>query len=86
MKLSVKLEKSIFIVSEINWISGDSPKSKFKADIKIRYKSNFYPSIVIPLNRNSARIESEEIITGISPGQSTVFYIDQICLGGGIIQ
>lgn len=75
-----------FQVKNINWISGERPANPFNADIRIRSKSKAVPGKIMPLERDQARIELAVSLPDITPGQAAVFYEEQICLGGGIIQ
>lgn len=74
-----------FFTHNMNWISGNPPQEAFPAEIKIRYKSRAVPGQVTPLNGHQARINLEDPLPDITPGQAGVFYQDQICLGGGTI-
>ena len=69
-----------------NWISGKEPKLPLKAQVKIRYKSNFAPSLIRANKRRGVRIIFEKPQKAITPGQSVVFYRGEELLGGGIIE
>jgi tRNA-specific 2-thiouridylase len=71
------------LVTQINWIAGQMPDS---ANVKIRYKSQEVPARVEPLDKTSARVTFAEPQRAITPGQAAVFYWDEECLGGGIIE
>ena len=70
-------------VSGLNWFI-DTPQSRFDCRVKIRYQSRETACRVLPLDAGRVRVELEkpEIV---SPGQSAVFYGDDLVLGGGII-
>lgn len=69
-------------VKSINWI--DEPtQSKFSA--RIRYRGEKVPVTVKRLAYNKLEAEFEEPMRGLSLGQSIVFYTDDICLGGGVM-
>jgi tRNA-specific 2-thiouridylase len=70
-------------VSGLNWFI-DTPQNRFDCHVKIRYQSREAACRVLPLDAGRARVELEkpEIVT---PGQSAVFYGDDLVLGGGII-
>ena len=73
-----------FKVKDYNLLLVDEIKEPIKVMVKTRYKSIEYPAIIT----NSDDLINVELIKeqkGITPGQSAVFYIDDIVLGGGII-
>ncbi len=70
---------------EVNWVSIDPPDTPFKAQVKIRYKSQEQPALIHPIGNDKIEVEFDYKINGITPGQAAVIYRDEICLGGGII-
>ena len=80
-----ELGKSEMRVANINWI-GAAPTSNFRTQVKIRYGAKNAWAEITPLSGTQAKIAFETAQRGISPGQAAVFYQDEICLGGGIIQ
>lgn len=74
------------LAADVNWISGSSPQAPFRAQVKIRYKAQLAAATVTPLENQQARVIFDEPLRDITPGQAAVFYQDDLCLGGGIIQ
>ncbi len=72
-------------VTDINWVSIDNPGKKFRADVKIRYLHSPSPAIVVPGKSNNAEIIFDFPQRAITPGQSAVFYENDVVLGGGFI-
>ncbi len=72
-------------ITDINWVSIGNPEKEFKADVKIRYLHTPTPATVIPRKDNTAEITFETPQRAITPGQSAVFYQNDMVLGGGFI-
>ena len=78
--------KNEFIVERLNWLLIDELKEKMKVEVKIRYSSAFMAAEIIPMNENTVKVTLKEPQRAITPGQSAVFYIDGIVVGGGKIK
>jgi tRNA-specific 2-thiouridylase len=81
-----ELGKSELIASPVHWISGSTPTQPFRAQVKIRYKAKEVEATVIPMESAKVKVVFDESLRDITPGQAAVFYQDEVCLGGGIIQ
>lgn len=79
------LYKKKFSVRDINWVSIEKPQDKFECSIKIRYKHIPSRAKILLKNQKEAEIEFFEAQMSITPGQSAVFYDEDLLLGGGII-
>ena len=80
------LERSEFTVHRLSWVIGRAPSLRKKLLVRVRYHAEETPARVLPLTQTSARVILEAPLTDITPGQAAVFYLDEECLGGGIIQ
>lgn len=69
----------------VNWISGKIPETSFKADVKIRYKAEPKPAMVSPTADGKVRIQFEQPLRDITPGQMAVMYNGDQVIGSGII-
>lgn len=80
-----ELYKSEIEVDEINLILVDEIKDWMDVEVKTRYSSKVAKA-KIKQEDNKIRVKFEEPQRAVTPGQSAVFYIDDIVLGGGKIQ
>lgn len=74
------------ITDNINWISITTLERPMKVMVRIRYNSPEILAVIYPEEENKVRVEFEEPQRAITPGQSVVFYDEEIVVGGGIIQ
>jgi tRNA-uridine 2-sulfurtransferase len=74
------------VARQVNWISGRAPAERFRAEVKIRYKAREAWGWVETQPEARVRIEFDEPVRDITPGQAAVVYNGDICLGGGIIE
>jgi tRNA-specific 2-thiouridylase len=81
-----ELGQSELTASEVHWVSGDPPAAPFRARVKVRYTAIPAWGTVTPQGERQAQVRFDQPVRDITPGQAAVFYIDEICTGGGIIQ
>lgn len=79
-----ELYKKEFIVSNINWLVGNKLDKELIVYVKTRYSSKAYKAKIIPYG-NNIKVIYDEPQKSITAGQSAVFYIDDIVIGGGKI-
>tara|TARA_B110000263_G_scaffold49098_1_gene40950 strand:- start:4070 stop:5161 length:1092 start_codon:yes stop_codon:yes gene_type:complete len=79
------LYHTFLTASSINWISGSAPLSESKITAKIRYRSRDASCRIIEKAKNIL-VEFDSPQFAIAPGQSIVFYNNDVCIGGGIIE
>lgn len=73
------------IARSICWV-GPKPPLPLKCYAKIRYRSNAVACTVdAPDDLEPASIKFQHSQRAITPGQSVVFYLDERCLGGGVV-
>ena len=80
------LGRDRLIAGQVNWISGRAPTEPFDCTVKIRYRAPDRPARVTPLASDRVEVRFVEPVRDITPGQAAVFYQDEVCLGGGIIE
>ncbi|MCY4146729.1 MAG: tRNA 2-thiouridine(34) synthase MnmA [Chloroflexi bacterium] len=69
----------------VNWVSGAPPDSRFRAQVKIRYRAQPQPADIVITSADSFETRFDEPQRDITPGQAAVVYADDTCLGGGRI-
>ena len=79
-----ELYKKEVIVTDINLLLFDEITEKLEVEVKTRYSSKSAKANIIQ-EGNNIKIEFDEPQRAITPGQSSVFYIDDIVVGGGKI-
>jgi tRNA-specific 2-thiouridylase len=72
------------IANQIHWIN-ETPDFPLKAAAKTRYRQTDQACIINKINATDYQIIFDEPQRAITPGQSVVFYQENVCLGGGII-
>jgi tRNA-specific 2-thiouridylase len=70
---------------QIHWINEAPLNSLENISAKIRYRQNDQPCNITELSMNNCKVKFKEPQFAITPGQSIVFYIDNRCVGGAII-
>lgn len=69
----------------LTWISGQPVDDSFSCTAKIRYRQADQ-KCQVKIKHNTATVDFFAPQRAITPGQSIVFYDNEVCLGGGIIQ
>ena len=79
--------------SQLHWVSGKAPSETFSCKAKIRYRQEEQQcKVMIDTGDNADKADNDKCTVcfvekqrAMTPGQSIVFYDENICLGGGII-
>ena len=80
-----ELYKKEVNVTDINLLLIDKIKEPIQVDVKTRYSSKVAKATIEPNGENQVKVIFDEPQRAITPGQSAVFYINDIILGGGKI-
>lgn len=75
-----------FFASSFSWITGQPPDRMFRAQVKIRYRAPLTWGDVKILDEGRVRINLENEVDDITPGQVAVLYLGDEVLGGGVIE
>jgi tRNA-specific 2-thiouridylase len=80
------LFSSRLTASQLAWVAGDPPSSTFRCTAKVRYRQPDQRCEVRVRPDGLCEVEFEEPQRAVTPGQYVVFYLDEECLGGGVIE
>ena len=80
------LKSEGLIASQLHWVDRSPLISETKCSVKTRYRQNDIPCTVVPIDNESIKVIFDSPQVAVTPGQSAVFYRDDVCLGGGIIE
>ncbi|SRR5579883_29288 len=72
------------IAKDLHWIKA-MPEFPLRAFAKTRYRQKDQACTIHPLPENQYKIIFDQPQRAVTPGQSVVIYLDEVCLGGGII-
>ena len=74
------------IAYDLNFISIDNLEEPMRVKAKIRYSAKEADALIIPIEKDKVKVVFDTPQRAITPGQSVVFYENDIVVGGGIIQ
>lgn len=74
------------LATDLSWVSGIPPICPFACHSKIRYRQPDQSCIIQKIENQQAWVTFPNPQRAATPGQSIVFYKQDVCLGGGIIQ
>ncbi|TFH02724.1 MAG: tRNA 2-thiouridine(34) synthase MnmA [Calditrichales bacterium] len=74
-----------FEVNKINLITVGEVTAPTPAKIKIRYNDDGHAGMIYPADDDKLRIRFDKPQKSVTPGQSAVFFTDDMVMGGGII-
>ncbi len=70
----------------VHWISGNAPALPLTCCAKTRYRQLDQDCVVHPAPDEGVHVSFATAQRAITPGQSVVFYRDEVCLGGTVIE
>lgn len=80
------LLSTTLVAGQLNWISGQPPAAPFDCTAKTRYRQADQACRVTTITGDSCQVVFAQPQRAVTPGQSVVFYADEVCLGGGVIE
>lgn len=82
---AAELGRTTLTATRINWTLDRAPDAGLRGQCKIRYRAQALPCTLWPQPNGDVTVVFDEPLRDITPGQGAVFYLDDLCLGGGII-
>lgn len=73
------------VAKDINWVSVPNVRGRMKVDAKIRSSHIGSRAVIRPIEEGKVHVKFDIPQRSVSPGQSVVFYDEDILVGGGII-
>ena len=74
------------IAQQLHWVDRQPICEPLRCTVKTRYRQTDVPCTIEPIDDESIKVIFDEPQIAVTPGQSAVFYLDEVCLGGGIIE
>lgn len=71
-------------IKDINWFNPALIHSNMDVKAKFRYRQKDQ-AVQLILENNETYVHYPQGIAAVTPGQEAVFYLDDLCLGGGVI-
>lgn len=80
-----ELYSNTLYANELNFLLDIDLSKPIEVKAKVRYRAKEAEAILYPEDNGMVKVEFKEPQRAITPGQSVVFYLDDIVLGGGKI-
>jgi tRNA-specific 2-thiouridylase len=74
------------LAKQCDWVDRTPRKESFKCTVKTRYRQADIRCTVNPIDDDTLEVIFDQPQAAVTPGQSAVFYLDEVCLGGAIIE
>ncbi|MGP1627708.1 MAG: tRNA 2-thiouridine(34) synthase MnmA [Aggregatibacter segnis] len=74
------------VAQQLHWVDRQPIREPLRCTVKTRYRQTDVPCTIEPIDDESIKVIFDEPQIAVTPGQSAVFYLDEVCLGGGIIE
>ncbi|GLR09645.1 tRNA 2-thiouridine(34) synthase MnmA [Mixta theicola] len=81
-----RLMSTGLIAQQLHWVDRQALSEPLQCVVKTRYRQEDIPCVITPLHDDRIEVRFEQPVAAVTPGQSAVFYLGEICLGGGIIE
>ena len=79
------LDRRRLVATNVNFISGEAPCGAVRVEAKIRHRHTPAAATIHMPTADSVEVTFDEPQRAITPGQSVVWYQDDLVIGGGVI-
>ncbi|MDU5782300.1 MAG: tRNA 2-thiouridine(34) synthase MnmA [Pantoea sp.] len=74
------------IAQQLHWVDRQPIAAPLRCTVKTRYRQTDIPCEIVPRGDDRIEVRFDAPVAAVTPGQSAVFYLGDVCLGGGIIE
>jgi tRNA-uridine 2-sulfurtransferase len=74
------------IVKDLNWFNPIDLSQSLECSAKFRYRQKDQKVSIKSIGEDTILVEYKAPIASVTPGQEAVFYLGDVCLGGGVIE
>ena len=74
------------VAQQLDWVDRQPLTAPLRCTVKTRYRQTDIPCTVTPLSDDKIEVRFDAPVAAVTPGQSAVFYLGDVCLGGGVIE
>ncbi|MDF7681063.1 tRNA 2-thiouridine(34) synthase MnmA [Enterobacteriaceae bacterium ESL0689] len=74
------------IARQLDWVDHQIPAETLRCTVKTRYRQADIPCTLKTMDQDQIEVIFDHPVSAVTPGQSAVFYLGELCLGGGIIE
>ncbi|WP_218354905.1 tRNA 2-thiouridine(34) synthase MnmA [Alteromonas lipotrueiana] len=81
-----RLYSNGLVANQLHWVNRQPLTDTLKATVKTRYRQQDIACTIRPTGDDEITVTFDEPQKAVTPGQSAVFYLNEVCLGGAIIE
>ena len=74
------------IAQQLHWVDRQPIAAPLRCTVKTGYRQTDIPCEIVPRGDDRIEVRFDAPVAAVTPGQSAVFYLGDVCLGGGIIE
>ena len=74
------------VAKQLHWVDRKTLNTSLTCTVKTRYRQQDISCRLEPVDEDTLHVHFDEPVAAVTPGQSAVFYLDDVCLGGASIE